>query len=76
MNVLNATCYKANFNWVELKDVGFIQQYVHWAASSLVDRRELPGAVQSDFYRQKGAEQEALLGEKGGRVGISRSLPF
>ena len=52
--------------WVSFKDiVGFIQWFMNWAASALVDRKELWGAIQNKrLIKRKSRDQKVILGKK------------
>lgn len=50
---------KTEFNWVNLRDLGFIQWFMNWTASDLADRKEIHGAVLNERLtgrREQGQE--------------------
>lgn len=56
---------KTEFNWVNLRDLGFIQRFMNWAACNLADRKEIHGAVLNERLmgrREQG--QEAVQAKK------------
>ena len=52
--------------WVSFKDIiGFIQWFMNWAASGLVDRKELWGAIQNKrLIKRESRDQKVILDKK------------